>query len=215
VTLEQVIETASANYPSIKASQAQQRAAQGAIGVAKTAYLPHSDILWQTDRATANNILRLLLPQATIPSVTGPVLPADPTRSAWNSAGGALVSWQTFDFGARSAKVEVARQGSEAARQAAFLTQLQVSANAGSAFFDLAAAEQLVTVAKANVQRYESFDKVVHVLVDNTLRPGTDASQADAQLALARNVWSARKMKVTELVCANVSGLCWGSYLLA
>jgi outer membrane protein len=187
VTLEQVIETASANYPSIKASQAQQRAAQGAIGVAKTAYLPHSDILWQTDRATANNILGLLLPQATIPSVTGPVLPADPTRSAWNSAGGALVSWQPFDFGARSAKVEVARQGSEAARQAAFLTQLQVSANAGSAFFDLAAAEQLVTVAKANVQRYESFDKVVHVLVDNTLRPGADASQADAQLALARN----------------------------
>jgi outer membrane protein TolC len=54
-------------------------------------------------------------------------------------------------------------------------------------FFDLSAAEQLVTVAKANVQRYESFDKVVHVLVDNTLRPGADASQADAQLALARN----------------------------
>jgi outer membrane protein len=121
VTLEQVIETASANYPSIKASQAQQRAAQGAIGVAKTAYLPHSDILWQTDRATANNILGLLLPQAVIPSVTGAVLPADPTRSAWSSAGGALVSWQPFDFGARSAKVEVARQGSEAARQAASL----------------------------------------------------------------------------------------------
>jgi outer membrane protein TolC len=182
-----VIETTSANYPSIRASQAQQRAAQGAIGVAKTAYLPHSDILWQTDRATANNILGLLLPQATIPSVTGEVLPPDPTRSAWNSAGGALVSWQPFDFGARSAKVEVARQGSEAARQAAFLTQLQVSANAGSVFFDLSAAEQLVTVAKANVQRYESFDKAVHILVDNTLRPGADASQADAQLALARN----------------------------
>jgi outer membrane protein len=128
-----------------------------------------------------------LLPQATIPSVTGEVLPPDPTRSAWNSAGGALVSWQPFDFGARSAKVEVARQGSEAARQAAFLTQLQVSANAGSVFFDLSAAEQLVTVAKANVQRYESFDKAVHILVDNTLRPGADASQADAQLALARN----------------------------
>jgi outer membrane protein len=187
MTLEEVIETANANYPAIKASQAQQRAAQGAVGVAKTAYLPHSDILWQTDRATANNILGLLLPQATIPSVTGAVLPADLTRSAWNSAGGALVSWQPFDFGARSAKVEVARQGSDAARQAASLTQLQVSANAGSAFFDLAAAEQLVTVAKANVQRYESFDKVVHVLVDNTLRPGADASQADAQLALARN----------------------------
>jgi outer membrane protein len=187
MTLEQVIETASANYPAIKASQAQQRAVQGTIGVAKTAYLPHTDILWQTNRATANNILGLLLPQATIPSVTGSVLPADPTRSAWNSAGGALVSWQPFDFGARGAKVEVARQGSEAAKQAAVLTQLQVSANAGSAFFDLAAAEQLATVAQANVRRFESFDKVVHVLVDNTLRPGADASLADAQLAVARN----------------------------
>jgi outer membrane protein TolC len=97
------------------------------------------------------------------------------------------VSWQPFDFGARGAKVEVARQGNEAAKQAASLTQLEVGANAGSAFFDLAAAEQLVTVAQANVRRYESFDKAVHVLVENSLRPGADASQADAQLALARN----------------------------
>jgi outer membrane protein len=186
-TLEQALATASANYPAIKASQEQQHAAQGAIDVAKTAYLPHTDILWQTNRATANNVLGLLLPQATIPSVTGSILPADPTRSAWNSAGGALVSWQPFDFGARGAKVEYARQGSEASKQAASLTELQVTANAGSAFFDLASAEQLVTVAKANVQRYEAFDKAVHVLVDNTLRPGADASQADAQLALARN----------------------------
>lgn len=97
------------------------------------------------------------------------------------------MNWQPFDFGARGAKVEVARQGSEAAKQASTLTQLQVSANAGSAFFDLAAAEQLVTVSQANVRRLESFAKVVHVLVDNTLCPGADASQADAQLALARN----------------------------
>ncbi len=187
LTLEQVIATAAANYPTIQAAEAQQRAAHEAIGVAKTAYLPRTDILWQTDRATANNILGLMLPQSTVPSVTGSVLPADVTRSAWNSTGGALVSWQPFDFGARRAKVEVARQGSDAAKQAAVLTQLQVSANAGSAFFDLAAAEQLVVVARANVERYESFAKVVHVLVDNTLRPGADATQADAQLALARN----------------------------
>ncbi len=187
LTLEQVLANAIANYPAIQAAQAQQRAAHEAIGVAKTAYLPRTDILWQTDRATANNILGLTLPQSVVPSVTGSVLPADPTRSAWNSTGGALVSWQPFDFGARGAKVDVARQGSEAATQASMLSQLQVSANAGSAFFDLAAAEQLVTVAQANVRRYESFGKAVHVLVDNRLRPGADASQADAQLALARN----------------------------
>ena len=187
MTLVQVIETANAGYPAIKAAEAQQRAAQGEISVARTAFLPRTDVLWQTNRATANNILGLLLPQSTIPSVTGTVLPADPSRSAWNSAGGALLSWQPFDFGARRAKLESARAGSEAARRAAMLTSLEVSANAGSAFFDLAAAEQLVTVAEANVRRYEAFDKAVHVLFKNSLRPGADASQADAQLALARN----------------------------
>ncbi len=187
LTLEQVMATATANYPAIQAAQAQQKAAREAVGVAKTAYLPRTDILWQIDRATANNILGLTLPQSVAPSVTGSILPADSTRSAWNSTGGALVSWQPFDFGARGARVEVARQGSEAATQASMLTQLQVSASAGGAFFDLAAARQLVTVAQANVRRYESFDKAVRVLVENTLRPGADASQADAQLALARN----------------------------
>jgi outer membrane protein len=187
LTLGQVIAAADVRYPAIQAARAQQKAAQGAIAVAKTAYLPRADLLWQTNRATANNILGLVLPQAAIPSVTGPVLPSDPTRSAWNSAGGALLSWQPFDFGARGAKVEAARQGNEAAKQAASLTRLEVSANAGSAFFDLAAATQLVTVAQANVRRYESFHTAVRVLVENTLRPGADASQADAQLAFARN----------------------------
>ena len=45
MTLGQVIETAAAGYPAIKAAQAHQRAAEGAISVAKTAYLPRTDVL--------------------------------------------------------------------------------------------------------------------------------------------------------------------------
>jgi outer membrane protein TolC len=187
MTLDQAVERANANYPAIKAAQAQQRAAQGAIGVARAAYLPRTDLLWQTNRATANNIYGLLLPQGVIPSISGPAIDSDVTRSAWSSGGGALINWQPFDFGVRRAKVDVAREGSEAAKQGASLTALEVGAAAGAAFFDLAAAQQLVAVAEANIRRYESFNKAVHVLVDNALRAGADASQADAQLALARN----------------------------
>src|ERR1017187_7338447 len=187
VTLDQVIEAAKTHFPAIKAAQAQQQAAQGAIGVAKTAYLPRTDLLWQTNRATANNIYGLLLPQGVIPNISGPVISSDVTRSAWSSGGGALLSWQPFDFGVRSAKVVAAREGSLAAEHAAALTTLEVTAAAGSAFLDLAAAQQIITVAQANVRRYEAFDKSVHVLVANLLRPGADASLADAQLALARN----------------------------
>jgi outer membrane protein len=187
LTLAQVIDLAQANYPAIQAAQAQQKAAQGAIAVAKTAYLPRMDLLWQTNRATANNIYGLLLPQSMIPSMSGPVIASDVSRSAWSSGGAALLSWQPFDFGARAAKVKAAQQGSEAAKEASAFTVLQVGTGAASAFFDLVASQQLVMVAQANVRRNESFNQAVHVLVDNTLRPGADAAQADAQLALARN----------------------------
>ena len=187
MTLTQVMEIAKAHYPAIKAAQAQQQAAQGAVGLAKTAYLPRTDILWQTNRATANNIYGLLLPQSVIPGISGPVIASDNARSAWSSGAGALFYWQPFDFGVRGARVEVARHGSDAATQATAFTVLEVTASAGSAFFDLAAAQQLVVVEQANVARYEAFAKAVHVLVDNQLRPGADASQADAQLAQARN----------------------------
>ena len=136
-------------------------------------------MLWQTNRATANNIYGLLFPQSVIPNISGPVIAADNTRSAWSSGSGAYFNWQPFDFGARSARVEAARRGKQAATQATALTVLEVTASAGSAFFDLAAAQQLVVVAQANVKRYEAFAKAIHVLVDNQLRPGADASQAD------------------------------------
>ena len=187
LTLEQVIDLAKRSYPAIQAAQAQQRAAQGTVGVARTAYLPRTDLLWQTNRATANNIYGLLLPQGVISPITGPVIGTDVSRSAWSSGGGALLSWQPFDFGVRAARVNAAQQGTEAAKQAAALASLEGSVGAASAFLDLAAAHQLLTVAEANVRRLETFDKTIHVLVDNSLRPGADASQADAQLALAQN----------------------------
>jgi len=63
---------------------------------------------------------------------------------------------------------------------------LGIAAATASAYLDVVAAHQLVSVAQANVSRMQTFADSVHVLVDNKLRPGADASQADAQLALAR-----------------------------
>ena len=79
LTLAQAIDLAEKNYPRIRASLEQQVAAQGGVSVARTAYLPRTDILWQTNRATANNVYGLLLPQGVVPSISGPVLAADNT----------------------------------------------------------------------------------------------------------------------------------------
>ena len=186
LTLARALALTDARYPQIRVALEQQIGAKEEIGVARTAYLPRADMLWQTNRATANNIYGLLLPQGVVPSISGPVLPSDNTRSAWSSAGGTLLSWQPFDFGLRRAQVNAAREGEAAAAAGLNLTRLDVELAAANAYFDLATARQLVTTAQANVERLQVFAKSVHVLVDNQLRAGADAAQADAQLALAR-----------------------------
>lgn len=186
LSLAEALAMAQEKYPAIKASLEQQAAAQHQIGVAKTAYLPRLDMLWQTNRATDDNRTGLLLPQSVLPSISGPVAVDAPGRSAWSSAGGALINWEPFDLGTRAARVNVAKSGARAAVSATNLTRLGIAAATASAYLDVVTAHQLVSVAQANVSRMQTFADSVHVLVDNKLRPGADASQADAQLALAR-----------------------------
>jgi outer membrane protein TolC len=185
-TLGQAVDYALAHYPAVRVSLARLAQSQANVGLAKTQYLPSANLLWQSNRGTFNNIFGQLLPQAVIPSMSGPVL-ADPSNtSTWGSAGGVLGSWQPFDFGLRRANVLEAQAGTNIATQAANLTRLQVAQATASAFLTAVAAQENVTVAQANVDRWQTFGKSIHVLVDNQLRPGADASQADAELAAAR-----------------------------
>jgi len=185
LTMESAITEAASRYPAIRAAQAQQEAARNAIGVAQAAYLPRADMLWQLNRATTNKANLTPLGQAVVPIPTPPARETT-GRTDWNTLTGVLFSWQPFDFGVRHAQVGVARFGYESARHGADLTKLDVESAAAGAFLDLVAARQIVKVQQANVQRMEAFSRAIHVLVDNTLRPGADASQADAQLAQAR-----------------------------
>lgn len=208
LTLAGAIDAAEANYPRVRAALEQQNAAQAKIGVARTAYLPRVDMLWQTNRATANNIYGLLLPQSVIPSISGPVIASDFSRSAWSSAGGMLLSWQPFDFGARSAQVNIARRGAQAASAGLGLTKLDVAFITVNAYLDLATAQQLAATAQANLNRLQVFASSVHVLVTNQLRPGADAAQADAQLALAQTqlIQAQTGVEVRRAVMANLIG---------
>src|SRR5262249_36222195 len=72
--LSEAVDLALTNYPSIRVSLSQAAAAREGIGLARTSYLPRTDLLWQENRATRNNFFGLVLPQAVIPAVSGPVL---------------------------------------------------------------------------------------------------------------------------------------------
>ncbi|MGD1157902.1 MAG: TolC family protein [Terriglobia bacterium] len=208
-TLGQSINYAVQHYPSVRAALERIQAAQGQIDLARTNYLPSTNMLWQSNRASANNIFGLVLPQSVVPPISGPVLPTTSNRSVWGSAAGVLFSWEPFDFGYRRATVNVTRAGENIARSQAALTRLDVATAAAQAFFSLLASEQVAQAAQANVNRWEVFAKSVHVLVDNQLRPGADASRADAELAVARTqfIQAQTGVRVNRAAFADILGI--------
>jgi outer membrane protein TolC len=205
LTLHDAIQLALTNYPAIKESRARAQAAEAGVGVARTVYLPHLDMLWQENRATTNNVFGLLLPQSVISSMSGPALG---TRSlgdsVWGSAGGVLLSWEAVDFGQRKAGVDAARAQSSQAKNQTALTELDVASAAADAFITVLAAEESVRAVRANVDRLQIFANNVRTLVQNQLRPGADQSRAEAELAIANNQLS-QAVQVAEVAKASLA----------
>jgi outer membrane protein TolC len=197
--LEEAVDFALKNYPAVRASVERVRSAEAGVGVARTTYLPRTDVLWQSNRASDNNITGLTLPNSVIAPITGPVAPSPSNSTAWGSAGALLFSWEPVDFGYRGARVDAARAAQSRAAAEASLTRLDVSVATVNAFLTLLAAEETVHAAQADLERRATFAKSVRVLVDNQLRAGADASRAGAELARARvNLARAQQQEATS-----------------
>src|SRR5580700_2240375 len=104
-TLDQAIQYAVDHYPTVRAALEQVNVSTAGVDVARAAYLPRLDSLWQSNRATVNNIFGQVLPQSVIPAMSGPVLSSTSGGTVWASAAGALFSWEPVDLGLRRATV--------------------------------------------------------------------------------------------------------------
>jgi outer membrane protein TolC len=211
-TFEQALQFAIDHYPSVRAAVEQVAASSANVNVARAAYLPHLDALWQTNRATANNIFGQLLPQSIIPALSGPVLPSALGDSVWGSAAGALFSWEPVDLGLRSAVVREAQADVVRARAAEGLTRLGVQNAVGNAFLNVASAQRALAAADADVRRRDVLARAVHTLVDNQLRPGAEASRLDAELAAARtrSIQARQLLTVAQSTLAELLGIADG-----
>jgi outer membrane protein len=185
VTLEGALNYALQNYPAVRASLEQVNAAHAGITVARAQYLPSLTGVYQESRATQNQVDGIWLPSALNPAVEGPVSPYS-GQSFWASQIAALFSWEPFDFGLRESMVGKAKSVEDKSSADLAVTRLQVAAAVGNYFLAAVASHQAVIAAQANVNRWQVVNQSVHTLVDNGLRPGADASRADAQLAHAK-----------------------------
>ena len=217
LTLEQAIQYAADHYPTFRAAIEQVNASSAGVDVARSAYLPRLDTLWQSNRATANNIFGQLLPQSVIPAMSGPVLPSTSSASVWGSAAGALFSWEPFDLGLRHAGVVSAEAAVTEARAGERLTRLDVQNAVAEAYLAVAGAERAVTAAQADLDRRNVLLRSVQTLVTNQLRPGADASRAEAERAAAqtRLIAQQRTLIIAKATLARVLGSTSGEILVA
>lgn len=102
-----------------------------------------------------------------------------------------------------------ARAARDQATAEASLTRLDVAIATVNAYLTVLAAQRTTRAADADVQRRDTFDKAVRVLVENQLRAGADSSRADAELARARvNLARAQQQeKISRAALADILGL--------
>ena len=212
-TLPEAVNLALKNYPSIRVSQQQSAAAAAAIQLARTAYLPRADILAQINRATRNNIFGLLLPQSTLPTISGPPNPENDMTNVWGSAVGFLVSWEPFDFGLRRANIEAAEAGRVRADAAVERTRLDVATAAADAYLTYLAAQETVRAAEAQRDRARTVDRIVVALVNSDLRPGADASRSRADVSVSETqvIQAERAVSEARIVIEQMTGVALGA----
>jgi outer membrane protein len=212
-TLDQAVQYAVDHYPTVRAALEQVNVSVAGVSVARAAYLPHLDSLWQSNRATANNIFGQVFPQSVIPSMSGPVLPLASGGSVWGSAAGALFFWEPFDFGLRDAAVGAAEAAVARARAGEALTRLDVQSAVGVGFLGIVAAQRAAAALQADLDRRDVLSRAVHTLVDNELRPGAEASRADAEraAALTRLIQAQQTVTLAQMTMARVLGLTAGN----
>jgi outer membrane protein TolC len=209
LTISAAVQTALQRYPSIPAAEEQVNAAAAGIRLARTNYLPSLNALGQVNRATRNNVFGLLLPQAVIPNMSGPVLGTNNGANVWGSAVGVLVSWEPFDFGRRHALIESARATRNRADLAGKRTQFDIETATAAAFLTLLASEQTVRAAQAAVDRSQVLVRSVTALVNAQLRPGADLSRANTELDAAETqlIQAEQSVDVARTAVARYTGL--------
>jgi outer membrane protein len=199
VTLEDAVSYALQHYPAVRASLEDLRAARAGVSLARALYLPALSGVYQDSRATQNQVPGIWLGTPITPTVEGPT-GGSSSQSYWASQTAALFSWEPFDFGLRGSMVGQAK--SAEAKSAADLarTRLDVATAVGNYYLMAVTAQLASTAAQANLHRWQVFDQSVRTLVDNQLRPGVDASRADAQLAMAKTqLYQAQQVEQTYL----------------
>lgn len=179
LSLDDCLNTATQHQPALAAARAGIGEAKEAVGEARAPYYPQIDLSagyhrWQHRAYLPSG---LSLPGHALPNLIGPL-------NDWN--GGASSSVMLYDFGARQAGLDAAKAQLAGAQAEADTTRADVRLGVQNAFYTLAAAQELQSVAEKNVARTEAHRRLAVARRDAGAVPQADVLRLDAELANAQ-----------------------------
>jgi outer membrane protein len=185
-TVEQAVAEALANHPRIRASVAEESAAEARIDEARTARLPDVGVSAQLNRSTGNTVPGAFFPTTGFPQIAGPTRGKSLDEGVWQTGVGLWGTWDVLSLTRQAAAIDVALASHVEASAATSARRLEIAYRAADAFILLLEAQEAVRSAQINVDRVHVLSTVTRSLVEQSLRPGADAARADAELAAAQ-----------------------------
>ncbi len=182
-SLEQAITDALATHPRLRASVAEEAAADARIDEAKTARLPDVGVSAQVNRSTGNTVPGAFFPTTGFAPIAGPTRGKSLDDGAWQTGASLWGTWDVLSLTRQAAAIDVALAGRTEASAATSARRLEIAYRAADAFIVLLEAQEAVRGARASIDRARVLATVTRSLVDQTLRPGADAARAEAELA--------------------------------
>ncbi len=179
VSLDDCLAIAAANHPALAAAQAGVAAAREAVGEARAPFYPQVDLSASYHRWQRRAFLPsgLVIPGRGVPEIIGPL-------DDWS--GGLFSRVTLFDFGERQAGLEAAQARQAGAEAEATARQADVRFGVHAAFYTLAAAQDLQTVARQNLERTEAHQRLAEARAESGAVPQADVLRTQAEVASAR-----------------------------
>ncbi|MBK0403362.1 TolC family protein [Adhaeribacter sp. BT258] len=187
LNLKEALETGAANYPAIKARQADVKSAGKKVSSARAAYIPDLNVQHQYTFGTGNNVVGpYYANNGTTINPSGGDREENIYQGAFGSLSTALLEWDVFSFGKVKANIDAAKAEEKTVEMAYENELFQHQIRIADAYLLLLTNQRLKETQRQNLLRAEAFKKAITAATLSGLRAGVDSSLANAELAKAR-----------------------------
>jgi outer membrane protein TolC len=187
LNLSQVVEQSTRQYPFLKSKQAEISSAERRLQASRVEYLPSLIVQDQYNYATSNSLNGSFFPnEGTAISTSGGVRPTAISKASFGSYTSATIEWRAITFGRIKANVAVADAELQRSRIDYDNELFQHQVRTIDAYLLLLINQKLVQIQRSNLERAQTFKRVVDSGVQSGMRAGVDSSLATAEAVRAR-----------------------------